>query len=581
MSTGLVTKGWKNAPDPSTPVSAEALVDAETRIGEYIDGQVTAERGARETDVTAEETRALTAEALLAPKASPTFTGTPLAPTAAAATNTTQIATTAFVQTAVSGLAPLSSPVFTGNPTAPTQTAGNSSTRLATTAFVAAAVATGAVSVYSGQSMAAGESALEHWATMSTAERSVHLSNTAYGYHALQNLNGSLGTFAVTAETAVGSGTINLTGVEGKVGVALYSGGHTHTPVVVFKKLTAGVTGLKENQAYYIINGTANTFQVAETFSGAAILVAGANVKVDTEVTLLNSTEDNTAIGSQAGLRLTSGGGNTLVGENAGVNLTSGEENVVVGCEALGAQQTVTGITALGFRAAGSNTTGTGIVAVGYTALEQVKTTNELVAVGWRAAQEGSGNSFRSTALGFEAMRKVSSGSSNTVLGALAGKSFTSGAEDTFVGTLAGSSTTTGNENVFVGMKTGFGNTTGGKNTVTGAEAFTANTTGERNTVFGYAAGESVTGSLNVLLGHKAGQTAGAISNKLIITNNATTALIQGVMSETAANLELGFYNVAPTKRAGAIASPAETLAGLKTAVDAIRVALQKIGITE
>ena len=37
-----------------------------------------------------------------APLASPTFTGTPKAPTAAAGTNTTQIATTAFVQTATS-----------------------------------------------------------------------------------------------------------------------------------------------------------------------------------------------------------------------------------------------------------------------------------------------------------------------------------------------------------------------------------------------------------------------------------------------------------------------------------------------
>ena len=38
-----------------------------------------------------------------APKADPTFTGTPLAPTATAGTNTTQLATTAFVQTAISG----------------------------------------------------------------------------------------------------------------------------------------------------------------------------------------------------------------------------------------------------------------------------------------------------------------------------------------------------------------------------------------------------------------------------------------------------------------------------------------------
>src|SRR6478609_1531074 len=40
-----------------------------------------------------------TALAAKAPLASPTFTGTPAAPTAAAATNTTQIATTAYVQT--------------------------------------------------------------------------------------------------------------------------------------------------------------------------------------------------------------------------------------------------------------------------------------------------------------------------------------------------------------------------------------------------------------------------------------------------------------------------------------------------
>lgn len=37
-----------------------------------------------------------------APKASPALTGTPTAPTAVAGTNTTQIATTAFVQSAVS-----------------------------------------------------------------------------------------------------------------------------------------------------------------------------------------------------------------------------------------------------------------------------------------------------------------------------------------------------------------------------------------------------------------------------------------------------------------------------------------------
>ena len=137
-----------------------------------------------------------------APLASPMFTGTPAAPTAASGTNTTQIATTAFVQAAigsfgagdmtkatydsdndgkvdaaemadavawtgvtgkpatfapsahahpiseVTGLqsaldakAPLASPALTGTPTAPTATAGTNTTQLATTAFVAAAIA--------------------------------------------------------------------------------------------------------------------------------------------------------------------------------------------------------------------------------------------------------------------------------------------------------------------------------------------------------------------------------------------------------------------------------------------------------
>ena len=136
-----------------------------------------------------------------APLASPAFTGTPTAPTAAPATNTTQIATTAFVQEALSGAgagdmlksvydttnngkvdvaetaeavpwtgvtgkpstftpathghvtsdvtgldaalaakAPLASPALTGTPTAPTAAGGTNSTQIATTAFVAAAI---------------------------------------------------------------------------------------------------------------------------------------------------------------------------------------------------------------------------------------------------------------------------------------------------------------------------------------------------------------------------------------------------------------------------------------------------------
>src|SRR5574343_569292 len=128
---------------------------------------------------------AITAKANLA---SPTFTGTPAAPTAAAGTNTTQLATTAFVhaertntatltnktltapvinsptgivkadvglgnvdntsdagkpistltQAALDLKAPIASPTFTGVPSGPTAAPGTNTTQLATTEFVVA-----------------------------------------------------------------------------------------------------------------------------------------------------------------------------------------------------------------------------------------------------------------------------------------------------------------------------------------------------------------------------------------------------------------------------------------------------------
>ena len=62
-----------------------------------------------------------------AAKISPAFTGVPTAPTAAAGTANTQIATTAFVT---------NSPQFSGAPTAPTAPTATNSTWIATTAFV-------------------------------------------------------------------------------------------------------------------------------------------------------------------------------------------------------------------------------------------------------------------------------------------------------------------------------------------------------------------------------------------------------------------------------------------------------------
>lgn len=66
---------------------------------------------------------------------SPSFSGTPNAPTPVKTSNNTRIATTAFVKTVVNDYATKDSPAFTGTPTAPTQPKSERNTRIATTGF--------------------------------------------------------------------------------------------------------------------------------------------------------------------------------------------------------------------------------------------------------------------------------------------------------------------------------------------------------------------------------------------------------------------------------------------------------------
>ena len=135
--------------DYPKPNVANLLSEDVVRLSEALDSI--------DTDVAALQSKA--------PAASPTFTGTPAAPTPAIDTNTTQVATTAFVLgqasaanpvingTATAGSssryaradhihptdtsrAPVASPSFTGTPAAPTAAADTDTTQLATTAYV-------------------------------------------------------------------------------------------------------------------------------------------------------------------------------------------------------------------------------------------------------------------------------------------------------------------------------------------------------------------------------------------------------------------------------------------------------------
>ena len=96
---------------------------------------------------------------------SPAFTGTPTAPTASAGTNTTQLATTAFVGNAVNAV--YSSPTFTGTPKATTAAVGTNTTQLATTAFVHGTVHKQATQIYNTKVTAADVSTTYKYTTIS------------------------------------------------------------------------------------------------------------------------------------------------------------------------------------------------------------------------------------------------------------------------------------------------------------------------------------------------------------------------------------------------------------------------------
>jgi hypothetical protein len=139
-----------------------------------------------------------------APIFSPRFQGSPRACTPDPTSNSSRLATTAFVATALgvafAAYAPLDSPAFTGLPTAPTAPQGSADGQLATTAFVANAVAdsttgvasfngrTGIVALVGGDITAAGGALLASPVftgtpsapTQPTTDNSTRLATTAF-----------------------------------------------------------------------------------------------------------------------------------------------------------------------------------------------------------------------------------------------------------------------------------------------------------------------------------------------------------------------------------------------------------------
>ena len=182
-----------------------------------------------------------------APLASPTFTGTPAAPTPATGDNSTTIATTAFVK--AQAYATLASPALTGTPTAPTPLTADNSTKIATTAYVQAqGYNTGTVvNSFKGRTGVVTPATADYTAAQVTNafdKSSTSLQSGAGGYVSTHTSNGigySTGAGGTVTQATSGSTGVTLNSPTGQITTFTYavSGGLLQTFVVTNSSIAA------------------------------------------------------------------------------------------------------------------------------------------------------------------------------------------------------------------------------------------------------------------------------------------------------------------------------------------------------
>jgi hypothetical protein len=237
----------------------------------------------------------------------------------------------------------------------------------------------------------------------------------------------------------------------------------------------------------------------------------------------------NTAVGDQAGLRVTTGVENTLIGGLAGDAITDADGNVAVGYNALG-----------------TNTVGSRAVAIGHAALLNqnpgTATNTFNIAIGYSAGASITSGTYN-TIVGGEAGDAITVSNNNSLFGYLAGGAIISGSGNSFVGQGAGAGTVSGSDNVAIGRVALSGNC-GNDNTALGSETLNG-CTGSYNTSAGYAAGYAVTsGSNNLFLGRDAGRTGSPGGNYTSESHN----IVLGDENITEAHIQVD-WSVASDQR--------------------------------
>ena len=395
----------------------------------------------------------------------------------------------------------IASPTFTGTPTAPTQTSGDNSTKLATTAFVTAAVG----------GLSSGSSGVPYSGATGPVDLGAYnltVNGIVVGIGGGDNTNTSIGNSSMRANTGARNTAFGNSALQSN------SLGNDNTAVGYFalQKNTA-----RTNPTYI---GTQNT--AVGSFSLESNTIGTRNSAVGVFSLQKNTTGyDNSAFGSSSLLTNTTGYRNTANGSYALYYNTGGFENTANGYFSLQSNTTGRGNSALGAFSLQNNTDGYDNSAFGFSSLMTNTTGYKNTAVGHNSLRDNT-TGIGNTASGASSLALNTSGSDNTANGYGSLNRNTKGERDTATGAYSLFYNTEGYENTANGAYSLRDNTTGHGNTATGHSSLLANVDGFRNTGIGfYTLANNTSGDENVSLGYGAGNTITTGNRNTLIGVNA------------------------------------------------------------
>ena len=472
---------------------------------------------------------------LKAPINSPTFTGTPTAPTPATSDNSTKVATTEYVKNSIvaanEGLSAIGSISATSNAKGATISGTTELILTPADATNGGVVTTGTQTFAGAKTFNSDVTAPNFFGNATTATTAGNITATSNStLTSLSNLN-TVGT--ITSGTWSGT-TIAL--ANGGTGATTAAGARTNLGLVIgtdvmsaaaTTTLTGDVTG----------SGNGSLATTINSFGGvSSSTISTFDTRINTNTSSITTNTADILTKAPIASPVFTGT------PSAPTPLTSDNSTKIATTEYVKASITASsaGLSSIGAISGTSNTNGATISGTTQLILTPADASNGGVVT--TGSQTFAGAKTFSATTTFNDDIKVN----DITIGV--GRRSNSSINSTALGNLALGLNTTGSGNTALGQLSMSFNTTGGFNSASGSQSLGANTTGSFNTAFGNEALKlNTTGTYNTAIGFRANVSSANLTNATAIGNNALV---------TASNtIQLGNSSVTTVETSGTISA--------------------------